>query len=38
MTAGGVRKMCEGWLAVIDMDAYIEAFSRRKWIGYKIKE
>ncbi len=38
MTAGGVRKMCEGWLAVIDMDAYIEAFSRQKWIGYKIKE
>lgn len=37
MTHSGVKKMCDGWLAVIDMPEYIEAFSKRKWIGYKVK-
>ena len=37
MTSTGVKKMCSGWIAVIDSDLYIDVFSRKKWIGYKIK-
>lgn len=37
MTRDGVKKMCDGWLAVIDMPEYIEAFSNKKWIGYFVK-
>lgn len=37
MTSTGVQKMCHGWLAVIDDPAYIEKFSERKWIGYRVK-
>lgn len=33
MNTGGVTKMCKGWIAVIDDDAYLTAFSRAKWIG-----
>lgn len=36
MTSAGVRKMCHGWLAVINSPEYIEKFSNRKWIGYRI--
>lgn len=36
MRASGVTKMCKGWIAVIDDEAYLTAFSRKKWIG-KIK-
>lgn len=37
MTSAGVKKMCAGWIAVIDSEPYINAFSRRKWIGYRVK-
>ena len=37
MKSTGVRKMCQGWLAVIDMDEYIDAFANHKWIGRKVK-
>ncbi len=26
MTSAGVRKMCEGWIAVIDLEPYVETF------------
>ena len=37
MNKEGIKKMCDGWLAVIDLPEYIEAFSKKKWIGYKVK-
>lgn len=37
MTTAGVKKMCGGWIAVVDLEPYINAFSCKKWIGYKIK-
>ncbi len=37
MTAAGVRKMCRGWLAVVDAEPYINAFANKKWIGYRVK-
>lgn len=37
MRAAGISKMCAGWVAVIDDDRYIETLSKKKWIGYKIK-
>ena len=36
MTSAGVSKMCSGWIAVIDDDAYISTLAHRKWIGYKV--
>lgn len=37
MNAGGIKKMCDGWVAVIDLPEYIEALSKKKWIGYDVK-
>lgn len=37
MTSAGVKKMCKGWIAVIDSEPYIDAFARKKWIGYRVK-
>ncbi len=37
MTSTGVKKMCHGWIAVIDEEPYIDAFSSKKWIGYRVK-
>lgn len=37
MTSNGVKKMCEGWIAVVDSKPYLDAFSNKKWIGYYIK-
>lgn len=37
MNSNGIKKMCAGWIAVIDSEPYIEALSKRKWIGYKVK-
>lgn len=37
MNSAGISKMCSGWLAVIDRPEYIDAFSKKKWIGKKIK-
>lgn len=36
MTSGGVKKMCEGWIAMINSEPYIDALSCRKWIGYRV--
>lgn len=38
MTSAGVKKMCEGWIAVIDLDPYIKALANQKWIGYRVKQ
>ena len=37
MTSNGVKKMCQGWIALIDSEPYINAFASRKWIGYRVK-
>ena len=37
MNSGGIKKMCDGWIAVIDDEKYINALSKRKWIGYRVK-
>ena len=37
MTSAGVKKMCQGWIAVIDSEPYISALSKKKWIGYCVK-
>lgn len=37
MCSKGVRKMCQGWIAVIDSEKYIDKLSEGKWIGYNIK-
>lgn len=37
MTSKGVKKMCAGWVAVLDDESYIETLSGRKWIGYRVK-
>lgn len=37
MKTAGVKKMCKGWVAVIDNDKYIETLAKNKWIGYDIK-
>lgn len=37
MNSSGVKKMCLGWIAVIDDDRYIETLSHRKWIGYRVR-
>lgn len=37
MGKSGIKKMCDGWIAVIDKPEYIDAFSNKKWIGYKVK-
>ena len=34
----GIRKMCDGWIAVIDDPDYINALSQEKWIGNELKE
>ena len=37
MTSSGVKKMCDGWIAVIDSEPYISVLSDKKWIGYRVK-
>lgn len=37
MQKSGIKKMCEGWIAVLDDPQYIELLSNKKWIGYKVK-
>jgi len=37
MNSDGISKMCGGWLAVIDRPEYINAFSKKKWIGKEVK-
>lgn len=36
MNANGISKMCAGWIAVIDLPEYIDAFSKSKWIGHRV--
>lgn len=38
MTSAGIKKMCDGWLAIIDSPEYIDAFSEDKWIGYDVRK
>ena len=37
MKSAGVKKMCAGWIAVIDSEPYIKVLSSKKWIGYRVK-
>lgn len=37
MNSTGVKKMCEGWVAVIDDPAYTTHFAKKKWIGYDVR-
>ncbi len=37
MPTSAVKKMCEGWLAVIDDIKYIQKLSNRKWIGKVVE-
>lgn len=36
MNSQGVKKMCENWIAVIDIDEYTSKLSNKKWIGYNV--
>lgn len=37
MNAKGIKKMCNGWVAVLDDVAYLDLLAKKKWIGHKIK-
>lgn len=37
MNTNGIHKMCQGWLAVLENQDYIDLLSKKKWIGYKVK-
>lgn len=37
MTSTGVKKMCAGWIAVLDSEPYINVLANPKWIGYRVK-
>ena len=37
MRASGVKKMCKGWVAILDDPKYLNALSKKKWIGYNPK-
>lgn len=37
MNSGGVKKMCSGWVAVINDEKYISLLSQSKWIGYFVR-
>lgn len=36
MNSGGVKKMCENWIAVLDDPVYTGKLSNAKWIGYDV--
>ena len=36
MNSTGIKKMCDGWIVVIDDERYISTLSKRKWIGHRI--
>lgn len=36
MNRTGVKKMCTGWIAVLDEPKYISALAKNKWIGYYV--
>lgn len=36
MNSKGIKKMCSGWVAVLNDPAYINLLSKKKWIGYKV--
>lgn len=37
MPPKGVKRMCEGWVAVLDDWNYTDALASKKWIGYNVK-
>lgn len=37
MQKSGIKKMCDGWVAVLDDPQYIELLSNKKWLGYRVK-
>ncbi len=37
MPPRGVKRMCEGWVAVLDNPIYTRHLSNRKWIGFDVR-
>lgn len=37
MNSRGIKKMCKGWVAVVDIPEYINLLSHNKWIGHSVK-
>lgn len=38
MNKSGIRKMCAGWITVLDDPKYISALAKNKWIGYHVDQ
>lgn len=38
MTRTGIRKMCAGWITVLDDPLYISTLAKSKWIGYHVDQ
>lgn len=38
MSSSGVKKMCNGWIAVLDDPKYINKLSNEKWIGHRFAQ
>ncbi len=36
MNSMGIRKMCAGWIAVIDAPIYVVTLAKNRWIGYRV--
>lgn len=37
MNTQGIKKMCSGWIAVLDDSKYINKLNNKKWIGYDVR-
>lgn len=38
MRGKGIKKMCAGWIAVINDIKYISVLANKKWIGYRVDQ
>lgn len=38
MNRNGIKKMCAGWIAVINDAKYISVLANKKWIGYRVDQ
>lgn len=37
MNANGIKKMCDGWVAILDDPAYIDLLAKKNLIGHRVK-
>lgn len=37
MKSQGIKKMCNGWVAIINSPEYIDLLANKKWIGHSVK-